>query len=111
MSGDLRLMHMTACIVAALGFAASACASGVTAASVGTPDTALARAAIAQAERAVRRAEAEHMLWTTSVEALRRARQAFESGELATAIAQARIAEKHAELAIAQERYATFRIR
>jgi HEPN domain-containing protein len=70
----------------------------------------VARAAIAQADRAVRRAEAQRMLWTTAEMALRSARRAFEDGDLAAAIAQARVAKEHAELAIAQKRYPPFRI-
>ncbi len=105
-----RLMHMTACAVAAFGFAAPASASGV----AGGPGQALnadaARAAIAQAERAVRRAEAQRMLWTTAEEALRGARRALEEGDLAGALAKARVAKEHAELAIAQKRYPPFRI-
>ena len=111
MSGYLRLMRMTASITVTLGFAVSACASGVAKDSVKALNPELSSAAVAQAERAVRRAEAEGMLWTTSVEALRRARLALDSGELATAIAQARVAEEHVELAIAQKRYPLFRIR
>jgi murein lipoprotein len=104
-----RLMHMSACIVAAFGIAAPAFASGV----VATPGQALnadvARAAIAQADRAVKRAEAQRVLWTTAEEALRGARRAFEDGDLATAVAQARVAKEHAELAIAQKRFPPFR--
>ena len=49
------------------------------------------------------------MLWTSAEEALRSARRAFEDGDLATALAQARVAKEHAELAIAQKRYPPFR--
>jgi hypothetical protein len=41
---------------------------------------------------------------------LRSARRAFEDGDLATAVAQARVAKEHSELAIAQKRYPPFRI-
>jgi hypothetical protein len=106
----LRLMHMIACIVAAFAIAAAACASGVAAGSAQELNADVARAAIAQAERAVRRAEAQRVLWTTAEEALRGARRAFEDGDLAAAVAQARIAREHADLAIAQKRYPPFRI-
>ncbi len=105
-----RLMYMAACIVAVFGIAAPACASGVAAAGAKTVDAEVARAAIAQAERAVSRAAAQHMLWTTAAEALRSARRAFEDGDLAAAVAQARVAKEHSELAIAQKRYPPFRI-
>ena len=49
------------------------------------------------------------MLWTGAEEALRSARRAFDDGDLAAAIAQARVAKQHAELAIAQKRYPPFR--
>lgn len=105
-----RWMHMTACIVAAFGIAAPACASGVAARPGQALNADFARAAIAQAERAVKRAEALGMLWTTAQEALRGARRAFETGDLAAAVAQARVANTHAELAIAQKRYPPIRI-
>lgn len=105
-----RLLHMTACIVAAFGIAAPACASGVAARPAQSLNAEVARAAIAQAERAIRRAEAQRMLWTTADEALRGARRAFEDGDLAAAVAQARVAKEHAELAIAQKRYPPFRL-
>jgi len=111
MSGYLRLVGMTACIVAAFGIAASACASSAATEPAQALTADLARAAIARAERAVRRAEAQRIVWTTSEEALRAARRALANGELAAAVAQARIAEEHAELAIAQNRYPPFRIR
>ena len=110
MNRYLRLMHMIICIVASFAIAAAACASGVAAGSAQELDADVVRAAIAQAERAVRRAEAQRMLWTTADEALRGARRAFEVGDLAAAVAQARIAREHAELAIAQKRYPPFRI-
>ncbi len=105
-----RLMHMTTCIVAAFAIAAPACASGTAVGPAQARNVEVARAAIAQAERAARRAEAQHMLWTTTEEALRGARRAFEHGDLAVAVAQARVAKEHAELAIAQKRYRPFRI-
>ena len=105
-----RLMCMTACIVAVFGIAAPACASGVAAGAAQTLDADVARTAIAQAERAVSRAAAQRMLWTTADEALRSARRAFEDGDLAAALAQARVAKEHSEFAIAQKRYPPFRI-
>jgi len=105
-----RLMYMTACIVAVFGIAAPAWASGVAAGAAQTLDAEVARTAIAQAERAVSRAAAQRMLWTTADEALRSARRAFEDGDLAAALAQARVAKEHSELAIAQKRYPPFRI-
>lgn len=105
-----RLMHMSACIVVASAIAAPVFASGVAPGAAQAPDADAARAAIAQAERAVGRAEAQRMLWTTAEEALRGARRAFENGDLAAAIAQARVAREHAELAITQKRYPPFRI-
>lgn len=110
MSRYRRLMHMTACIVVAFAIAAPVFASGVAPGAAQAPDADAARTAIAQAERAVRRAEAQGMLWTTAEEALRGARHAFEDGDLAAAIAQARVAREHAELAIAQRRYPPFRL-
>ncbi|HEV8645321.1 MAG TPA: hypothetical protein VGR01_07100 [Burkholderiales bacterium] len=101
---------MTVCIIAAFGIAARACASGAAARPGQAFNSDAVRAAIAQADRAVRRAEAQHMLWTTADEALRGARRAFKAGDLATAVAQARVAKEHAELAIAQKRYPLFRI-
>jgi hypothetical protein len=105
-----RLMHMTACIFAAFGIAAPAFASGVAAGPGQALNADVARAAIVQADRAVRRAEAQRMLWTTAGEALRGARRAFEDGDLAAAVAQARVAKEHAELSIAQKRYPPFRM-
>jgi hypothetical protein len=105
-----RLMHMTACIFAAFGIAAPAFASGVAAGPGHALNADVARAAIVQADRAVRRAEAQRMLWTTAGEALRGARRAFEDGDLAAAVAQARVAKEHAELSIAQKRYPPFRM-
>ena len=104
-----RLMHMTACMVAAFGIATAACASGVAAGPARPLDAKAARAAILQAERSVRRAEDMRMLWTVAEEALRSARRALDDGDLAAAIAQARVAKEHAELAIVQKRYPPFR--
>lgn len=104
-----RLICMSTCAVAVFAVALAACASGAVAGPAPVLDTKGARAAIAQAERSVRRAQEKHMLWTTAEDALRSARRAFEDGDLAVAVAQARVATEHAELAIAQKRYPPFR--
>jgi len=96
-------------MIAVFGIATVACASGVVAGPAPALDAKGARAAIVQAERSVRLAEEKRMLWTSAEEALRSARRAFEDGDLATAVAQARVAKEHAELAIAQKRYPPFR--
>ena len=96
-------------MIAVFGIATAACASGVVAGPAPALDAKGARAAIVQAERSVRRAEDKRMLWTVAEEALRSARRAFDNGDLETAIAQARVAKEHAELAIAQKRYPPFR--
>jgi hypothetical protein len=96
-------------MIAVFGIAIAACASGVVAGPAPALDTKGARAAIAQAERSVRRAEEKRMLWTTAEEALRSARRAFDDGDLAASVAQARIAKEHAELAVVQKRYPPFR--
>ena len=103
-------MPVGTCVLAAFAIVAAARASGVAAGSAQELNANVARAAIVQAERAVRRAEAQGMLWTTADEALRGARRAFEDKDLATAVAQARIAREHADLAIAQKRYPPFRL-
>ena len=104
-----RWMGIASCIGAALGTAAAAFASGVAERSGQALDTRVAGAAIALADRAVRRAQAQRVLWTTAEEALRGARRAMEAGDNAAAVAQARIAKEHAELALAQKRYPPFR--
>ena len=96
-------------MIAAFGITTAACASGVAAGPARQFDAKAARAAIVQAERSVRLAEEKRMLWTSAEEALRSARRAFEDGDLATAVAQARVAKEHAELAIVQKRYPPFR--
>ena len=96
-------------MIAVFGIATVTCASGVVAGPAPALDAKGARAAIVQAERSVRLAEEKRMLWTSAEEALRSARRAFEDGDLATAVAQARVAKEHAELAIAQKRYPPFR--
>ena len=96
-------------MIPVFGIATAACASGVAAGPARQFDAKAARAAIVQAERSVRLAEEKRMLWTSAEEALRSARRAFEDGDLATAVAQARVAKEHAELAIVQKRYPPFR--
>jgi protein-disulfide isomerase-like protein with CxxC motif len=102
-------MLTSACAVALFGIASGACASGVVAGSAQALDAKVARAAILEAERSVRRAHGKRMLWTTAEEALRSARRAFEDGDLAAALAQAKLAKDHAELAMAQRRYPPYR--
>jgi hypothetical protein len=104
-----RLMQVTACVAAVFGIATAACASGVVSGPAQPLDAKVARAAIMQAEWSVRRANENRMLWTTAEEALRSARRAFDDGDLTAAVAQARVAKGHAELAIAQKRYPPFR--
>ena len=62
------------------------------------------QAAVQAKGRRIRRA-----LWTSAEEALRRARRALQEGNTAMAIEQARIAQEHAELGIAQKNYPLFR--
>jgi len=64
-----------------------------------------ARAAIAEAEKAVAAARARNALWTTADEALRNARRALEGGDEGTAAEQARVAADQAALGIAQKQY------
>ncbi len=68
-----------------------------------------AEAAIDEAQAAVERAAAEHALWTSAEDALRRARSALQDGNAPLAIDLARIAQKHSELGIAQKSYPLFR--
>jgi hypothetical protein len=68
-----------------------------------------ADAAVADAEAMVRRADDERALWTSAEDALRKARRALQEGDRAMAVDQARIAQKHAELGIAQKSYPLFR--
>ena len=96
-------------MAALFGIASAACASGVVAEPAKVLDAKVARAAILQAERSVRRAQEKGMLWTTAEEALRSARRAFEDRDLAAAVAQAQLAKEHAELAMAQRRYPPYR--
>ena len=71
------------------------------------PDAALA--AVADAEAAVKRADAQRALWTSAEDALRRARRALQDGNTAMALDQARIAQRQAELGIVQKSYPLFR--
>jgi murein lipoprotein len=73
------------------------------------PDTAAAESAIAEAEAAVRQAQAERALWTSAEDALRKARRALQEGDTTMAVKQARIAQKQSELGIAQRNYPPFR--
>lgn len=73
------------------------------------PDASSATAAIAVAEAAVTQASSMRALWTSAEEALHRARRALQEGHTAMAIEQARIAQKQAELGIAQKDYPLFR--
>ncbi len=67
-----------------------------------------AQAEVRKAELAVKHAEAQHALWTSAQEALRRARQALSESNAALALEQARIAQKQSELGIAQKSYPLF---
>ena len=74
-----------------------------------TVDAAAGEAAVARAQMAVQQAQAERALWTSAEEALRRAQSALREGNIALAVEQAGIAQKHAELGIAQKNYPLFR--
>ncbi|CAN0373054.1 unnamed protein product, partial [Phaeothamnion confervicola] len=68
-----------------------------------------AQVAVAAAQTAVERAAAENALWTSAEDALRKARRALQDGAPELAVEQARIAQKHSELGIAQKDYPLFR--
>jgi hypothetical protein len=68
-----------------------------------------AEAAVADAQAWVKQAQAERALWTSAEDALRKARHALQEGDRAMAVEQARIAQKQAELGIAQKSYPLFR--
>ena len=68
-----------------------------------------AEAAVADAEEAVRHAEAERALWTSAEDAMRKARRALRDGDTMQALRQARIAREQSELGIAQKSYPPFR--
>ena len=72
-------------------------------------DAAAGEAAVAKAQMAVQQAQAQRALWTSAEEALRKARSALREGNIALAVEQARIAQEHAELGIAQKNYPLFR--
>jgi len=110
MGGYSRLICVAVWIPVALAIVSPVLASGVASRPGRALEAEVARAAIAQAERVVRRASAQGMLWTTAEESLRAARRAFSDGNLALAVAQARVAKEHAELAVAQKRYPLYRI-
>lgn len=84
-------------------------AAAVANAGPAAPDASTAAAAIAEAEAAVRQAQAERALWTSAEDALRKARRALQEGDTAMAVEQARIAQKHSELGIAQKSYPLLR--
>jgi hypothetical protein len=69
----------------------------------------LAASAVAQAEAAVKLASGERALWTSAEDALRKAHRALQEGNSAVAIEQAHIAQKQAELGMAQKSYPLFR--
>jgi len=75
----------------------------------GVSDSAAAASAIAAAEAAVKQADAQHALWTSAEDALRKARRALQEGNIATALEQARVAQTQSELGIAQKGYPLFR--
>jgi hypothetical protein len=68
-----------------------------------------ALAAVADAEAAVKRADAQRALWTSAEDALRKARHALQEGNTAMALDQARIAQRQSELGIVQKSYPLFR--
>lgn len=74
-----------------------------------TAEAAVAETAVLEAEAAVQRADAQRALWTSAQDALRKARRALQEGNSAMAIEQARIAQQHSELGIAQKHYPLFR--
>ena len=74
-----------------------------------TPDASNAEVAIAEAAAALKQASIRRALWTTAEEALRGARLALQEGNAMKAIEEARIAQKHCELGIAQKDYPLFR--
>ena len=67
-----------------------------------------ARSALSAAESAVQGAAAKLSLWTTAVDALKRARAAFRGRDYAAATRAARTAAEQAQLGIAQTRYPPF---
>jgi hypothetical protein len=73
------------------------------------PDADAAASAVAEAEAAVKRADARHALWTSAEDALRKARRALHEGNTAAALEQARMAQTQSELGIAQQGYPPFR--
>ncbi len=74
-----------------------------------TPDASSAEVAITEAAAAVEQASIRRALWTTAEAALRRARLALQEGNVMKAIEEARVAQKHSELGIAQKDYPLFR--
>jgi hypothetical protein len=92
--------HWMAIVPFALSMTATACAGG---------NRGAAAAAGPEAQAADERAAAENALWTSADTALRRAHRALQEGDAASAIEQAHIAQKQAELGIAQKSYPLFR--
>lgn len=82
---------------------------GLAGAKENSPDAAVAEAAVAEAEAAVKLAQAQGALWTSAEEALRKARGGLREGNTAMAVEHARIARKHSELGVAQKSYPLFR--
>jgi hypothetical protein len=83
--------------------------TGAGAANENQVDSDAALAAVADAEAAVKRADAQRALWTSAEEALRKARRALQEGNTAMALDQARIAQRQSELGIVQKNYPLFR--
>ena len=73
------------------------------------PAVGAAAAAVADAEEAVKRADALRALWTSADDALRKARRALQEGNTTMALAQALVAQTQSELGIAQKSYPLFR--
>ena len=82
---------------------------GPAAANEAPPTTDAAKAAVEEAEAAMKHANAERALWTSAEDAMRRARRALQEGNAAAALEQALLARKQAELGIAQKSYPLFR--
>lgn len=66
-----------------------------------------AQQALARAEADVKQARAAYALWTTADGAMRKAREAADTGDSDTVIAQSRIASEQAKLGLAQKNYPT----
>ena len=64
-----------------------------------------AKAALAAAEDAVKKAKAADALWTTADDALKKAKEAEKKGDSAAVATNAEIAKKQAELGMKQQSY------